>query len=529
MAMTPFLLHHFLQQSAQCYPERWCLIEENDRATYADVLSGACRIANSLLHYGLQKGDRVALMAYNSRFFVESYFGVLMAGGVVVAINTAADARMIGVLLNDCSARMLIVGHGSQRAVRGALADMVDLEVLFVEGPLRLKGAPAHIRGLDLLAERELAATSPPNVGLIDQDLACIIYTSGSTGRPRGAMLTHLGCVSNTRAVQRYLRLTVDDSVLAVLPFYYIYGKSVLDTHVASGATVVIENRFLYPQLALDTLEAQGCTGFSGVPSSFAILLNRSNFAERKFSTLRYVTQAGGAMSPALTRRLMEAIPDKEVFVMYGATEASGRLTYVPSNDLHNAIGTIGRAIDNVDLRALRADGTVCDVGEEGELVARGSCIMKGYWGDPGETAAVLDGNGYHTGDLGMQREDGYFTVVGRSKDMIKSAAHRISPKEIEEAILEHPMAHEAAVIGIPDEFLGESIKAFVVAKDASLDVDELTAFLGKRLPSYKVPQSIEVRDALPKNPSGKIMKQPLREEERVKAAGRNREDHDAA
>ena len=199
--------------------------------------------------------------------------------------------------------------------------------------------------------------------------------------------------------------------------------------------------------------------------NTFAILLNRSNFAERKVPHLRYVTQAGGGMSPELTRRLVKALPDKQIFIMYGATEASARLSYLDPADLPRKIGSIGKAIPNVELKVLRADGTEADVGEVGELVASGPNIMEGYWDDPEETAAVLDRHGYHTGDLGKRDEDGFLYVVGRTREMIKSGAHRISPKEIEETLMEHPQVHEAAVIGQPDEMLGEAIAAFITAR----------------------------------------------------------------
>ncbi len=219
-------------------------------------------------------------------------------------------------------------------------------------------------------------------------------------------------------------------------------------------------------------------------------------------------------MSPELTRRLIAALPGKRIFVMYGATEAGARLSWLDPGRLQEKLGSIGRAIPNVELSVRADDGRECEVDEVGEICARGSNIMSGYWGDPEETAKVLDRHGYHTGDLGRRDADGFFWVVGRKKDMIKTGAHRISPKEIEDALLEFPEVHEAAVIGVPDEILGEAIKAFVVFRPGTTpDLEALRAFLGRRLPPYKTPAHYEVREDLPKNESGKIMKQALREQ----------------
>jgi acyl-CoA synthetase (AMP-forming)/AMP-acid ligase II len=296
--------------------------------------------------------------------------------------------------------------------------------------------------------------------------------------------------------------------VFVVLPFHYVYGKSLLNTHVAAGGSVVIENRFLFPQRALDHLDESAATGFSGVPSTFAILLNRSNLADRNLPHLRYVTQAGGAMAPELQRRLIDALPGKQVFIMYGATEASARLSYLEPADLRRKMGSIGKAIPGVTLRVLRDDHTEADVNEVGELVAAGPNIMEGYWNDPDATLAVLDEHGYHTGDLGRRDEDGFLVVVGRSREMIKSGAHRVAPKEIEEVLLEHPHVHEAAVVGIPDEILGESIAAFVSARPGRRpDVRDILNWCRTKLPPHKVPGDVRVLDEFQRNAAGKINK----------------------
>jgi len=245
--------------------------------------------------------------------------------------------------------------------------------------------------------------------------------------------------------------------------------------------------------------------------------MNRSNFAERlagALPALRWATQAGGGMSPALTREVLAALGPRRLVVMYGATEAAARLAYVPPAELPAAIGSIGRAIPNVELTVRRPDGAACAVDEVGELFARGANIMAGYWNDPDETARVLGPHGYRTGDLARQDGAGRLWLVGRARDMLKVGGHRVAAKEIEDAILEHPAVHECAVIGVPDELLGDRLRAFVVLKaDGALDANGLGLFLKERLPAYKIPGQIDLRAELPKNESGKIMKEALRAE----------------
>ncbi|MDO8834557.1 MAG: class I adenylate-forming enzyme family protein [Vicinamibacterales bacterium] len=510
--MTSHLVHHFLERTASRSPDQLFLIHGSERITYGDLDAGSNRLARLLCSAGIRRGDRVGLLALNSRLYVESYYAILKAGAVAVPLNTAMDGATLRQTLADCSARALLAGPRFEKLLNVAITGLPELDRLVLPDPTKLATIPARIQALPFAAALDQPATPPP-VRTIDLDLASIVYTSGSTGAPRGVMLSHLNLVANTRAIVSYLELSPADRVLAVLPFYYVYGKSLLNTHAAAGGTVVIENRFLYPSTALETLEQEACSGLAGVPSTYAILLNKSAFPEMPLPSLRYMTQAGGPMAPELTRRLLAAKPGVRLYVMYGATEAGARLSYLHPDDLPTKLGSIGKAIPNVELRVLRDDGTPCEADETGEIVARGSTIMDGYWGAPAETAQVLSEHGYHTGDLGRCDADGYFWIVGRKKDIIKACAHRISAQEIEHAMLEFPEVHEAAVIGVPDDVQGEAIKAFVVFRgDPAVCAASLEQFLKKRLPAYKWPSRIEAVPELPKNEAGKIMKQRLRE-----------------
>lgn len=506
--VKPELVHQMLECQAQKNPEAELVIDGHMKMTYADVDHRASCLAQLLVDQGVARGDRVGLIASNSAEYIYAYYAILKAGGIVVSLNAADEGRVCRELLRLCEARGLICGRRiGNRAVGVETLDTMT----FVIGWSREwsgRGLEQHgCRFVDIDLQGESEPLSR-DVRVSLRDRAAIVYTSGSTGKPKGVVLRHSNIMANTASIVEYLDLTSRDRVMVVLPFHYVYGKSLLNTHVAVGGSVVIENRFMFPQQALDTLEQSQATGFSGVPSTFAILMNRSNFATREFPHLRYITQAGGAMAPELQRRLLEVLPGKQIFIMYGATEASARLSYLDPVDLPRKIGSIGKAIPGVELRVLREDNTEAAVDEVGELVAQGENIMEGYWNDPEETAAVLDSHGYHTGDLARRDEEGFLYIVGRSREMIKSGAHRISPKEIEETLQEHAAVHEVAVVGIPDEILGESIVAFISAQSPEgISEKKLIDWCRQRLPAHKVPNLVRFVQDFPRNASGKIDK----------------------
>lgn len=516
--MVAYLVHHFLAASAERFPDAEALVTHEPgaaRLTYAQVAAAARTVSTQLRGLGVTRGDRVAILAHNGIEWVAAWFGTLATGAIAVPVNTAADPHSLEHYLGDAGARVLIVGPRLERVVAQTGERLGAVTVVCAPGmvaPLAQALPRATVVAAGAAADEHLEPS-----GLVDLDVAAIVYTSGSTGRPRGAVLSHRNLVSNVHSIVEYLALREDDRVLELLPFYYVYGLSILQMTFATGGAVVVENRFQYPAVALETLERERCTGFAGVPSTYAILMNRSNFAERAASglpALRWATQAGGGMSPALTRQVMAAMGPRRLFVMYGATEASARLSFVPPAELPAAVGSIGRAIPNVELTVRRPDGEPCVVDEVGELFARGSNIMSGYWNDPEETSRVLGPFGYRTGDLARRDALGRLWLVGRARDMLKVGGHRVSAKEIEDAILEHPEVHECAVIGVPDEILGDRLRAFVVPKNhGGVEANALGLFLTERLPAYKIPAQIELRAELPKNESGKIMKEALRAE----------------
>jgi amino acid adenylation domain-containing protein len=480
--------------------------------TYGELNRMANRVANVLVANGVRRGDRVAIAGENTIDTVGVYFGSLRAGAVAVPLASGAANDRFGAAVEDCRPAVCVIDSATVRNAASMRALGSVPHVFMLRSAAHATSALAAPL-VDLRAALAAASDEAPAVRVIDQDLAAIIYTSGSTGAPRGVMLTHRNIVSNTRSIVEYLQLTERDRVMCVLPFYYVYGLSVLHTHVAVGGSVVIDNRFAYPSVVLTAMRERQVTGFAGVPSTFALLMARPDFSGAVLPKLRYVTQAGGGMPPSRIVEWRERVPEVPFYVMYGATEASARLTYLDPAKLTQKLGSIGRPIPNVEVRVLRDDGTPAGVGEVGELVARGSNISCGYWNDPEETRARFVPAGYLTGDLGYVDEDGYLFLVGRRHEMIKTGAHRVGPREIEDVMSRHPAVAEVAVLGMPHSILGEVPVAFVaLSPGAQEDAVSLGLFCQRHLAAHKVPTRFFFVAALPKTPGvGKIDKMTLR------------------
>ncbi|MBP7568870.1 MAG: acyl--CoA ligase [Acidobacteria bacterium] len=502
------LVHDLLRRSANRQPEALALIGPGETLTYAALDRRCNQAAHALMASGVRRGDRVAIALENGADLVAAYFGAMRAGAIAVPLPPGAQNDRFARAVDDCRPAACIADGRTLEASQRALDAVPSV---FVLRPRR--GAPAPgSTPTPWNAALEASPDGDPGVRVIDIDTAAIIYTSGSTGAPRGAVLSHLNITANTESIVEYLRLTPADRVMCVLPFYYVYGLSLLHTHVAVGGSVAIDNRFAFPNAVLAAMQEHKVTGFAGVPSSFALLLHRSRLPAMTFPDLRYVTQAGGGMPPAMIREWLAVGPPVPFYVMYGATEASARLTYLEPSELGRKLGSIGRAIPNVEMRVLTEDGSPARPGEIGELVARGSNISSGYWQNEEETRARFGREGYRTGDLGYADAEGFLFLVGRSQDMIKVGAHRVGAKEIEDVLHEHPSVDQAAVVGVPDRLLGEAPVAFVCfRREAAGDTDAVLAFCRIKLPRHKVPARVEALAELPQNSVGKIDKQALR------------------
>lgn len=483
-------------------PDRIALVDGERRMSYGALWAQSLAFADALRQRGLQPGDRVAIILPNRIEAVVAMYGAWLAGGVGVPLNAQARERDLTPWLAHCGARH-VVHEATHVDAIAAVEAMPQLEFAWaLQAAQGITPDPVTLSNLH---------PSP-----IPETPALILYTSGTTGAPKGVTLSHANLLANAQAVVNYLELSASDSVLGMLPFYYAYGASVLHTHLLSGARVVIAPNFLFPHQLMEAASQERVTGLSGVPSTFALLLDRVKLDDFDLSALRYLTQAGGAMAPALASRLRAALPQPRLFVMYGQTEATSRLTWLPPERLDEKTGSVGIPIEGVQLRVMREDGQPATPGEEGDVQARGPNVMLGYWNAPDATAAALQDGWLRTGDTGHFDEDGFLYLAGRRSDMIKTGAHRVYPGDIEEAISELATVAEVAVVGTPDDLLGQVVTAYVVARSPLRPEDkgrremEIKAHCRARLAQYKIPRHIQFVDALPKTASGKVRRVAL-------------------
>lgn len=507
-----------LTTTAAAFPEKPAAIHHEQQLTFAELYDRAGRLGKALQQLELPGGSRMAILCENSLEYIVAFFASFAAGLVTVPIDTSLAPEKVAFILRDCEAAVLFVQAKFRRPLAQIAAGAPSLQLIICDKSLEKIELPCSTGLLDDMIQSQPAPASPEPVSFDlsrePHQLGAVFYTSGSTGVSKGVMLSHKNLISNTLATVDYLRLKPGESVMVILPFYYIYGNSLLLTHIACGGTVVLDNRFMYPEVVLDEMEAREVKGFSGVPSHFMILLNNSSFARRKLSHLRYFTQAGGAMAPEVIRTLADTFPNKELWIMYGQTEAAPRITYLPPERLREKLGSIGIEVPGVTVEILHEDGSPATVNETGELVASGDNVMLGYLNQPEETGQVLRQGKLYTGDLARRDADGYIWITGRRREIIKAGGNRVSAKEVEERILEHDGVAEVAVFGVFDDVLGEAIKAVVVRHDgATLDQKAIQTFVQQKLAIHKVPKYVEFAAELPKLQSGKVNKVLLKEQ----------------
>jgi len=489
-------------------PDRIALRLPCQDHSYGELQSAVAEIAGYLLHVGGQKGDRGILISDNSFFWVAAYLGMLRAGMVGVPLPTNISPEDLDYILQITEARTAFVQAGF------ALRNSGHFQGVHLVTDRQAPSVPASASQTTLgeACSGGLHAKSP--FPLVRQDdLAALMFTSGSTGRPRGVMVSHANIMANTESITQYLRLTENDRIMTVLPFHYCFGASLLHTHLRVGGSVVIDLRFMYPEVVLQRMLDAGCTGFAGVPSHFQILLRNSSLRKRRFPRLRYIQQAGGHLARFFISELREALPGTQIFIMYGQTEATARLSYLAPELLEKKLGSIGKGIPGVKLQVLDESGKEISPGEVGEIVAEGENITRGYWRAPEETAKSFRNGELYTGDLATVDEDGFIYVVDREKDFLKCGGKRISCRQLEDRLLSFEGVLEAAVIGVPDDVLGEAVKAFVVPrKGYSSGLEErLRLFCKEYVPPELVPREVVVLEGLPKNSSGKVLKQSLK------------------
>ncbi|HVH47780.1 MAG TPA: AMP-binding protein [Labilithrix sp.] len=452
-------------------------------------------VALHLRARGVKPGDRVALISANTSDAAAVLIGALFAGATAVPLPAGDPATRLGRMIARATP-IAIFAEGRAATTAQELAPGAHV---FGKAEIDAETATG---GDALVAPAEMGSREP----------ALVLFTSGSTGEPRGVVLSHENVIANTSSILASLPIRETDRIMAVLPFYYSFGASVLFTHVRAGACIVVSNKFMFADRVLEEMVKEECTSFAGVPSTYQLLLRRSSLPKMTFPHLRYVQQAGGRLPPNFVRELAERLPTTEIWLMYGQTEATARLSCLDPKRLVDKAHTIGRPIPGVSLEIVRPDGSPAPQGEVGELVARGDNIALGYLDEPEATAEAFKSGALHTGDLGKIDDDGFFVLVDRAKDFLKCAGYRTSMKEIEDVLVSFDGMIEAAVVGIPDELQGEAVQAFVVHTAGEAARKDLDAFCKRALLPHLQPRITVFVDALPKTAAGKLARARLRE-----------------
>lgn len=506
------LVQQFLEHSADRLPDKVALICDGQRLTYADVEAQANRLANALRRQGLQRGDRVALYLPNSVELAIGIFAVLKAGGVFVPINHTTKADKCAYILNNCTARALITSGRQIELVQQLTEVVPSLKTVVLMSSINPENCDRCLSYNDIQADYSEVRPSHVN---IDVDLACLIYTSGSTGEPKGVMSDHSNVVFAASSITQYLGNVESDIVIGLLPLSFDYGLYQLLMVFKFGGTLVLEKGFTYPAVILKRMAEERVTGFPGVPTIFTVLLTM-DLSGYDLSSLRYLTNTAAALPPSHIAEIRDKFPWTTLFSMYGLTETK-RTLYLPPEQLDHRPGSVGIPIPGTEAWVEDDAGQRLQPGQVGELVVRGRHVMRGYWNAPEKTAARFRSGSLpgerlcYTGDLFRTDEAGFFYFVARKDDVIKSRGEKVPPKEVENALYTLAGVQEAAVIGVPDDRLGQAIKAFVVLEPgASLTEADVLRHCRAHLEDFMVPRFVELRAELPKSANGKINKLKL-------------------
>lgn len=457
---------------------------------YPELYAKSLKVAQ---YFKREHGENnyVLILSENSIFFITVYLGLMKSGNICVPLNPNIEPENLNKVLEMTGASLAFISKRNQAKFSG-----YDFKVYNQDN-------------IEEWGQSTTAVEIDPTFN--ESRLAEIIFTSGSTGEQKGVMITHKNIIANTNSIIKYLKLTHHDTIQVVMPFYYCYGLSLLHTHLRVGGAVHMNNSFIFIGSVIDDLNRYNCTGFAGVPSHFQILLRKTkDFKTTNFQSLRYVTQAGGKLHSAFIQEFIDAFPDIDFYVMYGQTEATARLSYLPPELLRSKLGSLGKGIPDVELKVINEQGHPVQSGETGEIIAKGENIMEGYFKDPETTAATLRQGWLYTGDMATVDDEGYIFMQSRAKEIIKVRGVRISPKEIESVIVDYPGVIDCTITAEQDDITGESLKATVFIADADLEKfseEEIRRHCAKHLSAVKIPQKVVFDTKLPFNASGKKSK----------------------
>ena len=503
------LLADLLSRTAQQLPLKTAAIFASEGLSYADLDRRSGQLAARLRRLGIGPGHRVAIVSENGPDALVYYWGVLKTGAASVDIPCTAGPNSLMSILEECRPEAIALSFRQHQRLSKERPPFWFPPIVVTNGR-QPRGANVEI--LEEIVASELPDDEVPCAA--ESDVAMILYTSGTTGRAKGVMLSHQNVLSNLEAAQSLMQLGSDERLLLMVPFYFIHGRMQLLTHAMIGGTIIVSQGFQFPQTVLSELIEHRASSMSGVPYHFRALLDRTDLSTASVPDLRYVLITGGALPPDGLRELSAALPEVEIHIAYGQTEASPRVTYLGPEESLTKIGSSGRALPGVQIEIVNDKGESVAFDETGEVVVSGPNVMRGYVAGDERSIGVIDDQGrLHTGDLGRLGRDGHLYLVGRKSEMIKTAGERVFPAEIEQAIMTHASIAECAVCSIPDDLLGEAIVACVVPVEGSrVSADDLREHCLRSLPFVRVPKEIKVVSQLPKTASGKIDRSALKE-----------------
>jgi acyl-CoA synthetase (AMP-forming)/AMP-acid ligase II len=452
---------------------------------YKDSLS-----LSSWLFNNVGTNKNIILISVNNLFFLKSYLAIIKSGNICIPLDPNTERDNFTYITGLTNPAMVFMTRETHKRLpvndyKCVLPDDLPEEIIFNK--------------------------VVPDDTLSSENCAEIIFTSGSTGKPKGVMISHKNLIANTGSIIEYLNLSEEDRMLVVLPFYYCYGLSLLHTHLRVGGSIVYNNSFIFLGTVINNLISHKCTGFAGVPSHFQILMRMSDtFKKTRFPYLRYVTQAGGKLATVFIDEFREAFPDTKFYVMYGQTEATARLSFLPPELYETKKGSMGKGIPGVELRVVDKNGDRVKPGETGEVIAKGDNIMMGYYADPDSTKNSIKDGWLWTGDLGEVDGDNYIFLTARKNEIIKVRGKRITPKEIEAVILQIPEVVDCSIEGVDDQIEGETLKATIVLKDGTRELiteDVIKRHCAKHLAAFKIPYIFDFKERITISATGKKIK----------------------
>ena len=507
-----------LSITAAIVPDRHAIVFDGSRITFGQLAERVNRLANALADIGVGAGDRVAVMQVNCNEYLESYFAAAKLDAICVPINFRARAEELVFMLNDSGVKTIILGQRYQDMLR-----TIKPELTTLEHQITLEAPGEGFLFYDELLEKASTEERFPTAD--DKDTTIIMFTAGTTGTPKGVMLSHNSFSSYILANVESVDMESAEKNILTVPLHHIAGIQAVMAAIYGGRTLVLQRQF-DEEGWMKLVQDEKVNRAMMVPTMLKRLMDQPTFKDYDLSSLQVITYGAAPMPLEVIKKAIVEFPTTRFINAFGQTETASTITMLPpdAHDIHEGdpdyevkmkrLGSIGKPLPDVEVLIVNEDGKEVAIGENGEIVARGERLMKGYWNREEATKETLRGGWLYTGDLGYWDDEGYIFLSGRAKDFLKRGGEMIAPEEVEQIIMSHPAVDEAAIIGIPDVEWGERVRAIVVKKPgAELTAEEVIEHCRPRMAGFKRPEDVIFIDELPRNPMGKVLKRVLREE----------------